>query len=333
MNLRVLLVNDFYYQLSAPRTLIKNKIESNYKFHLDIKAQTIYSLISPGTEIAAWEGLPPLRPSKQYPRLQGYCNVARITEVRKKDSVYSVGNIIYTHQSHRTFFEINEEDIICTYSDLSDEDIKKISSTYIFHLAYMALLNGEYFPGDKVAIIASGAIGYATAQLVKAFGGEPYIFSNHSEIESGMYVYSKDHNRLSQELESEFDIVINNSNSWDDHLLSMKLARIKGIIVLNGFPGRGLPASETNPLASQYMYDKQLKITYSGLVYEDDIAPSNIRYNLKRNMSYLSDLILKGKVRTDKLTSSIYSSNELADVYYKLEKREITDYSVVLKWC
>ncbi len=43
-----------------------------------ILCKTLVSAISPGTEIAAYDGLPPLHPIKAYPRLVGYCNVAEL---------------------------------------------------------------------------------------------------------------------------------------------------------------------------------------------------------------------------------------------------------------
>ena len=36
----------------------------------EILCETIVTAISPGTELAAWRGLPPLRPGVVYPRLQ-----------------------------------------------------------------------------------------------------------------------------------------------------------------------------------------------------------------------------------------------------------------------
>ena len=40
--------------------------------------------ISPGTELAAYVGLPPLRDGPAYPRLQGYCNVGRVLTVGER---------------------------------------------------------------------------------------------------------------------------------------------------------------------------------------------------------------------------------------------------------
>lgn len=328
-----ILMNQFYYELLEPRRLVKKEVFIGSLADKNIQAETVYSLVSPGTEIAAWKGLPPLRPSKQYPRLMGYCNIARITKVQNTKLDLKIGDYILTHQSHRSCFGVTDEDIICSFRDLSDNDLKSLATTYIFHLGYMALLNGSYFPGDKVAVVAYGAIGYATAQLVKAFGGKPYIFSDHlNSTDSSMRVYKKSDEALDDGLDGCFDIVINNSNSWDDHFLSLKLARVKGCVVMNGFPGREDDLPGANPLASKFFYDKQLTLKHSGFVFEGDISPADIRYNLKRNMEYLSQLILLNKVEVDKLIDSVYDSDDLDRLYKDLESRKIQNYSGVLKW-
>ena len=328
-----ILMDQFYYELLGPRNLVKKEILIRDLADKSIQAETVYSLVSPGTEIAAWKGLPPLRPSKQYPRLIGYCNIARVTKIQHTNLDLKPGDYILTHQSHRSCFSVNDEDIICSFRDVSDNDLKRLTATYIFHLGYMALLNGSYFPGDRVAIVAYGAIGYATAQLVKAFGGEPYIFSDHlNSSDAFMHVCKKSDEALSDGLESCFDIVINNSNSWDDHILSLKLSRVKGCVVMNGFPGREGDLAGENPLASKFFYDKQLTLKHSGFVFEGDISPADIRYNLKRNMEYLSQLVLLSKVEVDKLICSVYDRSQLDHLYKDLEHREIQNYSGVLKW-
>ena len=63
----------------------------------EIIAKTILSAISPGTELAAYMGQPPLRPSiQQYPRLLGYCNVARVVAVGRAVKDCRMGDSVLT---------------------------------------------------------------------------------------------------------------------------------------------------------------------------------------------------------------------------------------------
>ena len=71
------------YELAAPRRLIvKNEQTDLTKFGTkSVYAKTLFSSISTGTEIAAWGGKSPLRPSVAYPRVLGYCSVSEVQSV------------------------------------------------------------------------------------------------------------------------------------------------------------------------------------------------------------------------------------------------------------
>ena len=84
------------FELTGPRQLVLNPspLDDETLQDGDLLAQTIVSAISPGTETAAYIGAPPLRPGKVYPRVVGYCNVARI--VKSRSTRYASGELILT---------------------------------------------------------------------------------------------------------------------------------------------------------------------------------------------------------------------------------------------
>jgi len=94
------------YHLTGPRALElrEEPLGGGLLTPAEIEAVTVYTAISPGTELAAWEGKPPLRPSSPYPRLLGYCNLARVTRVGSEVAGMGAGNYVLTHQSHRSAF-------------------------------------------------------------------------------------------------------------------------------------------------------------------------------------------------------------------------------------
>ena len=166
------------YELQNSRSLALIEEEITEPNDSELVAETVYSAISPGTELAAWKGMPPLRPSRIYPRLVGYCNVARVTKVGTQIDRIEIGDWIITHQSHRNCFKVDQRDVLVSFKDLTDEEARIISTTYLYHLGYSALLKGEYFPGHKVGVVGLGTLGYTTASLVSAFGGAPVVFTN-----------------------------------------------------------------------------------------------------------------------------------------------------------
>lgn len=64
--------------LTAPRRLEFERQPLKEPAPNELLCETLVTAISPGTELAAYIGLPPLRSGLVYPRVQGYCNVARV---------------------------------------------------------------------------------------------------------------------------------------------------------------------------------------------------------------------------------------------------------------
>jgi hypothetical protein len=74
------------FTLSSPKSLFlkEETIEIEESNNDYIIAETVYTCISPGTEVAAYDGMTPLRPGNPYPRVVGYCNVSRVIEDGKR---------------------------------------------------------------------------------------------------------------------------------------------------------------------------------------------------------------------------------------------------------
>ena len=83
-----------------------------------ILCKTIVTAISPGTELAAFTGLPPLRPSVTYPRLQGYCNVGEVLESRADG--FAQGDRVLSFTSHRSHFVLPAEGVLYTLPAAAD---------------------------------------------------------------------------------------------------------------------------------------------------------------------------------------------------------------------
>jgi 2-desacetyl-2-hydroxyethyl bacteriochlorophyllide A dehydrogenase len=329
------------YELEAPRSLIQKMAELDEATLAPsaILAQTEFSAISTGTEIAAWLGAPPLRPSKVYPRLVGYCNLAKVVRTGSAVTNVSAGDFILTHQSHRSAFVCGANDVLLKVSDMGEAEHKKLTATYLYHLGYSALLAADYRPGHEVAVIGMGTLGIALATLLKAVGAEPHLFSDQDAAgfaPRGLPgVRPKAHAPAAAAALGDLagvDIAVTTSSKWADYLLCLQLARKGGQVVCMGFPGRGEGPPPFNPLDSQYFYDKQLTIRHCGYVAELDLSPIDHRFTLKRNMRYLSGLILRGAVDPHDLLSIEAPWNELDRVYAQLASQQNGVYSALIDW-
>ncbi len=330
------------YELTAPGVLIKKEpaVDPGSAEPASVRATTLFSAISTGTELAAWTGKPPLRPSNPYPRLVGYSNVARVESVGSSVRDVAQGDVILTHQSHRSGFTCGRRDVLLNIGKVDVPMQKLLSTVYLYHLGYAALLGADYRPGAEVAVVGLGLLGFTTASLVSAYGGSPAVFSGRSQPEALLkYVphargFRKRHEPapMSWNGLDGADIVVNTSDSWDDYELSLSLVRRGGIVMLLGFPGRGLPVPRFNPLDSRYIYDKSITLRQAGHMPDLDAAPEDVRFTLKRNLAHLFSLLRAGRLDPTPITENVIPAGELQRAYQFLEQRPERALSVILDW-
>ena len=328
------------YTLNSPKNLfLKDEQILTNKTEDYIIGETIYSCISPGTEVAAYSGMPPLVPGNQYPRVNGYCNVAKVIEKGDKFKNISIGDNILTFQSHRDKFILNSSDFYIILPE--NINLKSASTSYLFHLGYHSLITADIKQGHTVGVIGAGVLGTATAIMSNIAGSKTYLFTNQNILDKkGIYkninICKKNDVSIKHAIEevsvTGFDIIINSSNSWSDWLIALKLIRKGGVIVNLGFPGRGEKLPAFNPLDPNYFYKKNITIKALCTLNEEDVKVEDARFNIKRNLYYIIDLIESGKIKSDDLLTEEISYLELENQYKKYLDRKSQMLSTLIKW-
>jgi len=312
----------------------------------EVACETLYSAISPGTELAAWEGLQPLRPDRKHSRVVGYCNVARVMAVGDWVHRFRPGDLVLSLQSHRSHFICNDGDILLALPPAAQEPEQLIaaSMTYLFHQGYSALLRGDMKPAEYVGVLGLGTVGLATVAVASRFGARVFGFSDLEwardlGIELGAAeVFDKHH--LDEALGSlrhatartGLDIVVTTSGSWEDWRFALELARPGGKICVLGFPGRREPTPLFNPLDPTLFYRKHLSLISCGYTPDVEVDPRDVRHTVQRNAAYLLDLILEGALPARRLISEVVAWHELGDVYARIADREEGLLTAVLDW-
>ncbi len=306
-----------------------------------ILAKTLFSAISPGTEVAAFAGEPPLRPMKVYPRLVGYCNVAEVLRVGEGVADLRPGDRILTHQSHRSLFCCEVSQILATLDPGADAAAS--STTYLFHLGYNALLRGSLQPGHRVAVLGLGTLGLTTVAAARAFGSQVIGLSNQEEaraaaLEFGATACSAKEASAAEAMIGELagsdglDLLVTTSSSWEDWELALRLPRNGGVIAVLGFPGRGQGQPHFNPLASQYFYDRQLSLVACGYSPLTPAAPQDIRFTRQRNCRTLLEMIRTEQLPGRRLITEIVRWDQLAGVYQRMQERNTGPGTILLDW-
>lgn len=330
-------------RLTGPRELRfeETVLDSSQMKDKELLGETLVSALSVGTELAAYLGKPPLRPGPVYPRLVGYCNVARVLATGSQVKNYQAGDLILTNQSHTSAFICAESAVLTAVPP--EADLGAAATTYLFHLGYSSLINTEFRPGHHVAVIGLGVIGLGAVALAALSSGRVAAFSEqaaHLQLAEGIgaaKAYRKSDPQSitdyqAKTLQGGADMVILTSDSWEDWLLAMKLVRKGGTIGVISFPGRGQTEPGFNPLDSQYFYDKSLRIVAAGNMSTSSAAPHEVRFTRKRNCAFLLELIASGKLPARRLISGEHPWHELAKVYESLETRRAGGLTHLLHW-
>lgn len=326
--------------LTNPAELIfKEKIIDEKKLDKEsILCETLVSVISPGTEVAAYTGMPPLRPGNPYPRLLGYCNVARVLKIGSDVTSISEGDRVLTGSCHCSHFIIPENEIFSVVPETVES--QNAACAYLYHLGYDAVIKSDLKYGNSVVVFGLGVLGLGAVAMSSRAGAKVYAISNQSyttEIAKQLGAKKVFKRENIKELENFLggdlsDIVISTSNSWMDWDLALRVAGRNGYIGVIGFPGRGLSKPKNNPLDSQYFYAKQLKIEAVGHAPEENDSRKFLKFNQKDNLSFILSEIENGHLNPELIISGMFAWDKLEDAYKSLISREDSPITYGLEW-
>ncbi len=306
------------------------------------RCETEISAISPGTELAAWTGAPPLRPGPIYPRVNGYCNVARVLESAPGTLHARPGDRVLSFTSHRSHFDLADGDVLAIIPEgLSSE---AASVAYLYHLGYNSILRADVRAGSRVLVVGLGALGMAAASMAQLAGADVAVISGQPALremalQAGVRAASTRSEFAAEKLwparpgqAPGADVVVLTTGSWDDWRLAMESATLRGTVAVLGFPGRGLPVSAANPLDPQYFYMKQLRIEAVGMSAETADSRGFLRFNERANLAFILDLLATGRLDPSGFTRHVAAAPELAAIYDRLMARVDGQLTCLLSW-
>jgi 2-desacetyl-2-hydroxyethyl bacteriochlorophyllide A dehydrogenase len=306
-----------------------------------IRADTEYSAISIGTELAAYRGDPPLRPGSTYPRLVGYCNVARVSEVGRQVSEIRPGDQILTHQSHRGAFICPANTVLATVPvGVESPDASMAQFAY---LGLRAVRRAATKPGDIVLVLGLGLIGLATVAIAKKSGASVIAFGNDNErlqkaieLGSDIAVDSSDSDQMARFCETFGktgpDVLITTANPWEAWRDVLEMSAHGSRIVVVGFPGRSEGPPTFNPFMSEHFYDKDLSVHALGP--EPDFratqtpTPVSVRQDMEQILSWVED----GDLPLGALITDTFRWRELSVAYDRAAAGDKSLIGAVLDW-
>ncbi len=135
----------------------------------EVLAQTRYSLISAGTELACLSGV---EAWFSFPQTPGYASISEVIAVGDKVSDTAPGDIVYSMGGHCQYQRIDTANprALCVKAP-AGMDLKQAVFTRMICVAFTALRISTIELGDFVAVTGLGLVGNFAAQLAQLQGG------------------------------------------------------------------------------------------------------------------------------------------------------------------
>jgi threonine dehydrogenase-like Zn-dependent dehydrogenase len=211
--------------------------------------------------------------------------------------------------------------------------------SYLIHLGVASLRQVRYEAGENVVVVGLGVIGLCTVAVASVMGARVYAVSNSEERASLARRLGAVEARLTGTFEpasicggEAAEIVVLTANPWDAWRESMEMAAHRGRISVLWFPGRAQAPPPFNPLDARWLYGKQLTICGAGFLPRVECAPGDIRFNLRRNLQYILDLLGSGRLDVEPVISHRFPYTQMRDAY-ELAARHSKDFSAaVFDW-
>jgi threonine dehydrogenase-like Zn-dependent dehydrogenase len=278
-----------------------------------VLVETEISALSTGTDLGNYLGDSTYVPgAPDYPRWLGYSNAGIIRRIGSRVSQFTVGDRVFSTQPHQSAFITHENDLLIRIPKAVSSE--QASMACLTELGLAALRQARYETGENIVVIGLGVIGLATIGLSRAIGANVLGVAN-SDVRAraaltmgALDCLSSNGRDLVSSMKSVFngaeaDLVVLTSNSWESYFLALDMVRHAGRISILGFPGRGEPIPQRNPLDPRPFYSKQVTLLGAGWSPMIECGAQYVRFNFRRNLEYILDLIATRRLNLEPLIS------------------------------
>jgi 2-desacetyl-2-hydroxyethyl bacteriochlorophyllide A dehydrogenase len=287
-----------------------------------VLVESLYTAISPGTELAWLHNLP--NTSGKYPYYPGYSGCCKI--FAKADKVGQVVVCKASHSSHQ-IIDANRCISLPQNVSLSDASAYRLAS-----IALQGVRKAQIQLGDDVCVLGLGPIGNLAAQLSKVAGagyveGIDFVdWRRELALQCGLDASSASPEEPG--LKQGYDIVIEATGAPKAILSAFKLAKKFGKVILLG-------SSRGNTDDVNFYRDVHVKgLTIIG-AHEGCRAPNdNFGYlhTHRNDEETVVKLLVQKRIRTDLLISEIIPVEKVSLAYERLTKRDEKLMLLAFKW-
>jgi 2-desacetyl-2-hydroxyethyl bacteriochlorophyllide A dehydrogenase len=300
----------------------------------EIVIQSLASLISQGTEGAAYQGLMmPGGTEQRYPQRPGYANVARVIEVGS-EAPFTVGDRVFTMSNHASHARIDTKTTFCVRIP---EDLPAHAAVFtrLAMVSMSTLRTSTARLGDKAAVVGLGLVGNLAAQLCQIAGMTTTgvdLIPWRCELARECGIANVLQSPSDDQLQPEHQLVIEATGSTGGAMTGIKLAQRHGELSLVGSQW-GVGSQNTDFLrVLGTIFERYIHIR-SGWEWQLPILPTTFGpSSLTHNASAILEWLSSGKLVVEPMLSHRVSPADANEVYGAMVSNKDKYLGVVFEW-
>jgi 2-desacetyl-2-hydroxyethyl bacteriochlorophyllide A dehydrogenase len=302
----------------------------------EVVIRTRVTLISPGTELANWQGKLHMNTDapRWYPMTNvGYANVGEIIAAGSELGVQP-GQRVYSMGTHASVVRIDARDRFCVPvpDNLSDE---RAVFVRLANVSMTTMRTTIAHGGDRVAVIGLGLVGNLAAQVFQACGmsvNAVDLSPARRTIAERCSIRSISGPEALPDLARQHRLVVEATGSAEALAGAIGLAQNGGEVVMIGAPWGGDENSVPSSRLTRDLFFRFLTLR-SGSEWELPRQPvpqlaDSILANIETGLGWLQD----GRLQVDPLITHRLPAAEIQHAYESLLARKDEYLGVILRW-
>ena len=318
-----------------------------------VRIETCYSLISPGTELSWYSGIQREVAGDRfsYPIYPGYCQCGKVVEVSPDVEQYEVEDLIVSGGPHASQIVVSlEEAEDLPHGDLT-KPIQKVPEglnarvapfAKIGEIAMTAIRIAEFSLGDRVLVLGLGMVGNLAAQLFQLAGADvlgvdisPFRLQQAQACGVRNVVNSSEADL--EETIKEWsgglgaDVSVESVGNSELILQSIGLTRRLGEVIMLGTPRRKMELNPSPHLWQAHMKGVRLKGALRCLFYP--LYPrSYSRYSVTEDLRKILQLMASSELSVEPLHTDTFKPEQCQEAYQHIQKAKDRSLGVLFEW-
>jgi 2-desacetyl-2-hydroxyethyl bacteriochlorophyllide A dehydrogenase len=302
----------------------------------EVVARTLVTLISPGTELARWQGRlgmhtdePPTFPIANV----GYANIGTVVAAGERVGV-APGQRVYTMGNHASLVRVDTDRSLCVPVPEGLPDRRAVF-VRLATVSMTTLRTTIARGGDDVAVVGLGLIGNLAAQVFQTCGMRVHAFDlspARRALATECGLRSVHPAEAMPDFAARCRLVIEATGSAAAVASAVELAANGGEIVMIGAPWGGEANSVPSSRLTRAIFFRFLRLR-SGSEWEIPRQPTPlIGHSIHANSVAALEWLADGRLRVDPLITHELPPEEIQTAYTGLSEQRDRYLGVLLRW-